>query len=180
MNVERARERLGAQEAKGFSDLTDQDVDRLGQNVLHEDARVYLRGCLPRSPFDTKGLLFLSSSRLKREIEEFAPGVYIAPFGFVPIATTATGDAICLDGRYGGVVFAAHNWFDEDEICYINFQTGQLDGFDEYTEDNVRFATVMLASNPNEFLDLLMDGKLASQLAMLSGSTKEEFDAPSP
>ncbi len=114
--------------------------------------RDYLRWCVPNQDYFASGLRVLGLGSLLREnLEAASPGQFIFPFGYLTIATSVGGNALCLDGTNGQVVWAAHDSFFDGLITYRDHE-GQWVDVQEYSPYNVALAVRVVDRDAERFL----------------------------
>lgn len=104
-----------------------QDVAALSEFVdvaTHPDVRDYLRHCLPSETYLASQIRVLPWETIGREMGEgSAPGSFIRPFGYLIVATSIGGNALCLHQTTGRVFWADHDSFSDDMVMFQNRTT---------------------------------------------------------
>lgn len=139
-------------------------ADYLGFAELGE----YLKHCTPREVVIASGVRLLPISAIRDEmVEGAAPGSFLRPFGYLVVATSVGGNAICFHGPSGKVFWADHTSFQTDSICYEDRSTRKWKYLYEYNPTNVMQALVELSVDSEKFLVELLDDRLTEKLCSL-------------
>src|ERR1017187_8941244 len=79
----------------------------------------YLRHCLPDEITGATGVRVLPLDAIQKEMAEgAAPGSFVRPFGYLVVATSVGGNAICCHSPSGKVFWADHVSFTADRITF--------------------------------------------------------------
>lgn len=131
----------------------------LGPALVHADIREYVSYCLPSQPFMASGVEVKTFVGI---LEEVAPGVspggVLLRFGYLPIATSISGNAVCLDGVGGTVTWADHESFLGDLVSR-ELPNGAWEDL-PLSAASVKLAMKPLASEIEPFLLRLLRGEL--------------------
>jgi hypothetical protein len=137
--------------------------ERLEPFIAHPQIGRYLGNLTPQEVFGASGVRVLPLDAIREEIQELAPGASLFPYGYLPIATSIGGNAICLHAPTGRVVWVDHGCFDEDDITYEDRSTGKYHTV-PYTPENIEKALVPLADDFETFLADLLHDRLEERL----------------
>lgn len=133
----------------------------------HSDIDQYLRLCLPLVCYGASGLDVLNlEAILEENEEEVTPGGYINPAGFLVVATSIGGNAVCFDVNTGNVYWADHGRFSEVRILSVDSKTGEMECYETLPE-NVIKGMVLLDTSIENFLCELLQDKLEDELEEL-------------
>ena len=139
-------------------------ADFLEQPAIAE----YLRNCLPVEVLGASEVRLLPLDAIEQEMAEgAAPGSFIRPYGYLVVASSIGGNAICFHSPSGKVFWADHVSFAADCISFKERTTGQWKYLYEYTSENVEKALVPLADDIEIFLRDLLTDRLTKQLEAL-------------
>lgn len=144
--------------------------DMLPLNDFLEFAELgeYLNQCTPSETIIASGVRLLPIGAIKDEMTEgAAPGSYLRRFGYLVVATSVGGNAICFHGPSGKIFWADHTSFHDDSICYEDRSTRKWKYLYEYNPANVMQALVELGDNVERFLLELLTDKLTEKLEAL-------------
>ena len=140
-------------------------VDELAGQEPHPDVVEYLSHCLPISTYAASGVRVLPIQAIEREMgEASAPGSFIRPFGYVIIAISVGGNAICAHASTGRVFWANHDSFSSDTIMFENRATRDWEYLYEYSSENVERAMLLLSENVEAFFTDLLADRLSDRL----------------
>ena len=130
----------------------------------HPDLRSYLQTCLSRKGYVASGVRVHNLESIRDEVCPGAgPGGYIFPHGYLVVASSIGGNGVCFHSPSGRVVWADHEGFADDTICYKDRVTGKWHDM-EFTPANIERAVVLLSSDIEEFLEELLTDKLQQKL----------------
>lgn len=144
------------------------DTDSLARfgDIPSSDLREYLTTCLAIESYAASEVTVADFNGLMEEnLGDAAPGGDIFRFGFLSIATSVGGNAVCVDTRTAEVFWADHTYFLDDLISYEDRSTGEyvhLRG--AYTEETVRRALVLLSEDLGSFVESLLRDELTAAL----------------
>lgn len=157
--------------------------NKTGQNPVHYEGNVvekhfgilgnndvfqYIAECLPHHSYIASQVRVHGLGRLLQEnVQAASPGQYIYPFGYLIIATSTGGNAICMHVNTGRVCWADSGYFLEDLISFQDRSSGEWVELFEYTDDNVAQAVVWLEDDTEQFLINLLSDTLTEQLEEL-------------
>ena len=166
MNVEKIT-RLIRQKGCEPLNFGEAEIEELGLSDAVVDVRQYVGACLTKDGLLASGVRLKSLNGIREEnAEPSSPGCHIFPYGYVVIATTIGGNAICLDSKTGNAFWTDHTSYSIDEIKYKDQTTGDWI-YLPFAPDSIPKAMALLSSNLESFfLDLLAD-KLTTQLGSL-------------
>jgi hypothetical protein len=143
------------------------DLRGLDACLGHGDIRDYLSQCLSPTGFVASGVRVHNLNSIRDEVCPGAgPGGYIFPHGYVVVASSIGGNAVCFHSPSGRVVWADHEGFAEDTICYKDRATGQWQET-EITPANIERAVVSVSLDIAMFLRDLLADRLDQQLEAL-------------
>lgn len=168
MNVEKIS-RL-ATEKSGINPTIYDDaaLNSLAEFLEQPDIASYLRNCLPSEVVGASGVRLLPLGAIEQEMfEDAAPGSYIRRFGYLVVATSIGGNAICFHSPSGKVFWADHVSFNSRCISFKERKTGEWKYLYEFTPENVEKALVLLSDNIESFLANLLADRLTAQLEVL-------------
>jgi hypothetical protein len=131
------------------------------------DIRDYFTYCLPVEGYRASNVSVHNLDRIRGEIRKGAgPGGFIFPHGYIVIASSVGGNAICFHSPSGRVVWADHTSFSTDTISFENQATGDW-CYLPFTPENIHKAVVSLNGSIESFLGDLLHDKLTEQLDKL-------------
>jgi len=140
----------------------------LADLLEHPDIASYLRCCVPGQAVGVSGVRLLPLEDIHQEMSQgSAPGSFIRRYGYVVVATSVGGNAICFHSPSGKVFWADHVSFAADSISYKDRATGEWKYLYEYAAENVKRALVPLSDNIESFLEALLTDRLEAQLDAL-------------
>jgi hypothetical protein len=140
----------------------------LSEFLSHPEIGEYLRYCLPSDMVSASGIRLLTLDSILQEMSNgSAPGSFISPFGYIIVATSIGGNAVCVHSPSGRVFWADHTGFGPDSISFKDAATGKWKYHHQYTRENVSEALVPLSDNFEVFLIELLEDRLESQLDAL-------------
>ena len=137
--------------------------ERLEQFIAHPQFGRYLGDLTPQDVFGASGVRVLPLDAIRQEIQELAPGARLFPHGYMPIATSIGGNAVCFHAPTGRVVWADHDSFGADSITYKDRSTGEYHTV-PFTPEHVVQALVPLADDFERFLEDLLHDRLEKRL----------------
>lgn len=129
--------------------------------LTHPQFGRYLRALTPAEGYVASGVRVLSLDAIRQELYELAPGAYLFPHGYMPFASSFSGDAICFHPPTGRVLWADHETFGSDEIVTDDLRTLP------FTSENIALAAVTLADDFDSFLIELLQDRLEARLDAL-------------
>jgi hypothetical protein len=128
----------------------------------------YLQRCLPVKTLGASDVRLLSLEAIELEMAEgAAPGSFLRPYGYIVVATSVGGNAICFHASTEKVFWADHVSFASDCICFKDRTTGQWKYLYEYSPENVQSALVQLSEDIETFLTGLLGDRLTNRLEAL-------------
>ena len=131
------------------------------------DIRDYLSRCLPSHGYVASGVGVHNLLSIRDEVCPGAgPGGYIFPHGYIVVASSIGGNAVCFHSPSGRVVWADHEGFAHGRICYQDRATGKWHDT-EFTPANIEKGVVLLSSDIGTFLRDLLADRLEQQLGAL-------------
>jgi len=131
--------------------------------IAHPQFGDYLRSLTPSEVYGASGVRVLPLDAIREEIQQLAPGTRLLPYGYMPLATSIGGNALCFHVLTGRVVWADHSYFGETTICYRDQGTGDYRTV-SFTPENIALAVVPLADDFAAFLTELLDDRLEQRL----------------
>jgi hypothetical protein len=132
-----------------------------GKVSHHPDIAAYLTHCVCDDGYLAEGLQVCGFSRLLQENHESAAlGKLIHPHGFLVLATSIGGNALCADAGTGHVYWFGHSQFTEHWIMWKDAETGELREADEYSPENIRAAGIKVADSVEKVFHDLFAGEL--------------------
>jgi hypothetical protein len=147
---------------------TDAALASLAGFLEQHEIADYLRYCLPEEVIEASGARVLPLSAIQEEMAEgAAPGSFVRPFGYLVVATSIGGNAVCFHSPSGKVFWVDHVSFNTKCISFKDRATGQWKYLYEYTPENVQKALVPLSDNIENFLGDLLADRLTKQLEAL-------------
>ena len=160
--AERAGEPARGRERADFAEL---------EPALEDGAiREYLLHCLPDESYGASGVTVLGPRAIRDEVRG-APGQYLLPYDYVPIATSVGGNVVVVHawGDRGAKVFwADHTSFGDDSICYQDRATGEwIDLEPGHTPEKIARALLPLGPDLETFLVALLGDRLTGRLDAL-------------
>lgn len=130
----------------------------------HPDVDEYVRYCLPQRSYQASGVGVLDLQDILEEMHpEAAPGGLIRPFGYLIVASSPGGNAVCFQCATGKVFWVDHESFVDGEISFQNRSTDQWEFLHEYSPENVERAMVPLSDNIETFLIALLTDELTAR-----------------
>lgn len=142
----------------------DEELNTVREFLSHPDIADYLRRYLPHEVLGASGVRVLPFSDIEQEMTTLAPGVFVRPYGYLVIATSVGGNAICLHNPSGRVFWADHDSFCADSISYKDRASGEWKYLYQYSAANVEKAMVLLADEIPSFLEDLFSDRLSDKL----------------
>jgi hypothetical protein len=125
----------------------------------HIDVIEYLEKLVPIETYIASGIRVKTANGIIEENEEgVAPGGYLAPYGYLVIATSFGGNAICVNCATGATYWADQSSFTEDEISYENRETGDWVDL-PFSADNILYALIPIEKEFETFLSKLLDNQ---------------------
>ena len=135
--------------------------------LAQRDIRDYLSQCLSPSGYVASGVRVHNLTSIRGEVcPRAGPGGYIFPHGYIVVASSIGGNAVCFHSPTGRVVWADHEGFADDVICYQDRASGKWHDA-EFTPANIEKAVVLLSADIGNFLSDLLADKLEQQLEAL-------------
>jgi hypothetical protein len=130
----------------------------------HADIRDYLTGCLTVDGYTASGVRIYNLDRIRGEVCVGAgPGGFIFSYGYVVIASSVGGNAVCFHSPSGRVVWADHTSFTDDTISYKDQTTGKW-CYLPFSVENIQRAVVPLNEDIESFLTDLLHDRLETKL----------------
>ena len=168
MNINRIQTLLTQKDRKKPKAYADGVLASLAEFLEQTQIADYLRHCLPDEVIDASGVRVLPLSAIQDEMAEgAAPGSFVRPFGYLVVATSIGGNAICFHSPSGKVFWGDHVSFNTKSIKFKDRATGQWKYLYEYSPENVQKALVPLSDNIENFLSDLLTDRLNAQLDAL-------------
>lgn len=168
MNVNAIMNLVEQKTGKQSKTCSDDALASLAEFLEQPDIADYLRHCAPDEVVGASGVRVLPLAAIEEEMAKGAsPGSFIRPYGYLVVASSIGGNAVCLHSPTGKVFWADHTSFAPDCISYKDRSTGEWKYFYEYTPANVQKALVPLSDNIERFLTDLLSDRLTEQLEAL-------------
>lgn len=168
MNVKNIVDLVAQKSGKQPKPWDDTALSSLAEFLEQPVIADYLRNCLPVEVLGASDVRLLPLDAIEQEIAEgAAPGSFIRPYGYLVVASSIGGNAICFHSPSGKVFWADHVSFAADCISFKDRATGQWKYLYEYTPENVEKALVPLADDIESFLNDLLVDRLTKQLEVL-------------
>jgi hypothetical protein len=140
----------------------------LNEFLVQPDICDYLLNCLPRDVVIASGVRLLPLRFIENEMAEgAAPGSFVRPYGYLIIATSIGGNAVCFHSPSGNVLWADHTSFTTSNISYEDRKSKEWKYFHEYSINNVRKAMVPLGDDIETFLCSLLSDQIVECLDAL-------------
>lgn len=141
-----------------FRKATDDEINNLvslGKNQLPEEFIELYRNAMPVKEIEISGIVFYPAERIIAENTDYVPGANILPYGLFTFASTADGDAVCIDLEYKD-----HTVFqcpcdllsDETQIAFYKKQMISL----PFNYKTITEFSGCIAENIDEFLEMLI------------------------
>jgi hypothetical protein len=143
-------------EHKAFNDQLEAIFD-------HPELFEYLSTLTPEETYMASGITVLTVDAIKNEIQQFAPGALLFSYGFLPLASSVGGNIISFHKPTNRIVWADHDSFNGNQICFKDRTTKQWRWI-PFRPENIDQALVLLATDLKTFLDDLLNDKLEKQL----------------
>jgi hypothetical protein len=164
MNSERIISLVTAKAGSPSVRFEHHQLQDLAASMAHADIRDYLTCCLPVDGYAASGVRIHSLDRIRDEVCAGAgPGGYIFPHGYVVIASSVGGNAVCFHSPSGHVVWADHESFSDDSISYEDRTTGDW-RYLPFAAENIQRAVVPLSDDIESFLTDLLHDRLETKL----------------
>jgi hypothetical protein len=165
MNVDRIRGLVRERSGDEPETYADADLAGLEAFTTQADVSEYLRLCLPKSTCIASDVSILNLSEMRDNMcEGAAPGGFLKPFGYLVVATSVGGNAVCFHSPSGSVVWANHDSFRSTSIAYEDKLISKWVYFYDYTPENVAKALVSLSPSIENFLLDLLSNRLSARL----------------
>ena len=140
------------------------DLADLKQFLVNDDIKNYLTRLLTPEGYDVSGVGVMSLESIRGELYA-SPGVNIAPYGYLPIASDGGGNAICF-GVDGKVYWADHTGWAEDYINFKNRETGEWNEI-PFIAENIPKALDLLSEDIPSFLERFLADEMEDELEAL-------------
>jgi hypothetical protein len=168
MDVDRLRNLVSSKSGHAPETTDERAIAPIRELLKHTDVEEYARFCLPGKTYRVCGSAVQCLGDIIGEMHpEAAPGGWIGSYGYLIIASSAGGNAVCLQSSTGKVFWADHESFADDSIGYQNRSTGDWVFFEEYSAERVEEAMVPLSESLEEFLTALLTDQLEETLDSL-------------
>ena len=129
--------------------------------------REYLTTCLASEGYVASGVWVKDLTGLRAEnAAGTAPGGYIFPHGFLVIATSVGGNAVCVSSHTGEVCWVDHSSFARNRISYKDKKTGKWVNL-PFAVRHIPHAMIVLSPRLDLFLDELLTGGATERLEKL-------------
>jgi hypothetical protein len=167
VDVEKIVELVRSKAGTSPEPVDDVRLAPLGRFLENQDVREYLSRCLAKRGYVASGVNVKAFSELLDEnIGEASPGRYIGPYGYLVIATSIGGNAICLHSPSGRVFWVDHSSIYDGGVSFQNKLTGEWTDL-PISAENVGAALKPLAEQLEPFLVRLLGDDLLSDLELL-------------
>ena len=164
MNTDRIRSLVTGKAGRAPVEYQAGDLGDLAGCFGHSDVHDYLSHCLPPKGYVASGVRVHDLKSIRDEVCPGAgPGGYIFPHGYVVVASSIGGNAVCFHSPSGRVVWADHEGFADETICYKDRATGEWHDAD-LTSANIERAVELLSPDIGRFLEDLLADRLRHQL----------------
>lgn len=168
MNIQSITTLLAEKSGSQSVTIGDEALICLSDFLVQSDIADYLRHCLPQEVLEASGIRLLPLDAIVQEMNEgVAPGGYIRPFGYLVVATSIGGNAICFHSISGQVFLVDHTSFADDCISYKDRVTDKWQYIYEYTPENVAKPMIHISDDIEGFLNELLTGQLTEKLETL-------------
>jgi hypothetical protein len=168
MNVKTVVDLVAQKSGKQPKPCDDAALSSLAEFLEQPAIGDYLRNCLPVEVLGASDVRLLPLDAIEQEMAEgAAPGSFIRPYGYLVVASSIGGNAVCFHSPSGKVFWADHASFASDCISFKDRITCQWKYIYEYTPENVEKALVLLADDIESFLKDLLADRLTKQLESL-------------
>jgi hypothetical protein len=142
-------------------------VDRFTPCLGHEDVREYLSECITAEGLSASGMAVKDRELLEEEnLYQASPGMYVFDYGYLVIATSVGGNAVCLDGNSGGVVWVDHSSLSDFGVSYKDRETNEWVDL-PLDAENLRKALIPLSDDIESFLVRFFGDELTATLDAL-------------
>ena len=109
MNINRIQNLLTQKTGKKPKAYSDAALVSMVEFLEQTQIADYLRHCLPDEVIEASGVRVLPLDAIQKEMAEgAAPGSFLRPFGYLVVATSVGGNAICFHSPSGKVFWADH------------------------------------------------------------------------
>lgn len=127
----------------------------------HPDIVTYLTHCVCDEGYVAEKLRIFGFSRLLEEnLESVVPGDLIHPFGFLVLANSVGGNAMCADAGTGHVYWFGRSQFSEFSITWKDPVTGESQVTEDYSAESIRKAGIKLSDSLEQVFHDLFAGEL--------------------
>ena len=168
MNANTIRNLLEQKAGKLPKMRSHEELQSLAEFLEQPDTADYLQHCVPDDVIAASGVRLLPINAIEQEMAEgAAPGSFIRPFGYLIVATSIGGNAVCIHSATGKVFWADHDSFSDDSISYKDRASEDWKYLHEYTPANVEKALVPLSNNIESFFIDLLSDRLTEKLDAL-------------
>jgi hypothetical protein len=138
-------------------------LSRFERLLAQRDIRDYLLHCLPAESYTASGVGVADLERLEAEnLEHATPGLYLFPRGYLVIATSVGGNAVCVH-ESGRVYWFDHSSFYDDRVSYKDRATNQW-VYETLGDESMARAGVLLSPDLEPFLEQLLTDQLEERL----------------
>ncbi len=168
MNIETVVDLVAKKSGKQPKHYDGTALSSLADFLEHPAIADYLRNCLPIQVLGASDVRLLPLKAIEQEMGVgSAPGSFIRAYGYLIVAASIGGNAVCFHSPSGKVFWADHDSFTSDSISFKDRTTGQWKYLYEYNPENVEKALVPLANDIEIFLKDLLADRLTRQLEEL-------------
>lgn len=149
-------------------DLRQDAPDQFSAVAASGAIKAYLVECVVTESFTASGVAVAGLERLVAEnLGGASPGCFVYPHGFLVVATSVGGNAICLDAETDAVYWLDHSSFSEDFIVFEDPSSGELREFYEYSSQNIRSASKKIGDDIENTICALLGDELTEVLEAL-------------
>src|SRR5438552_2616313 len=146
MNVNAIANLMARRSGKQPKTLDDDALVAVAEILEQPDIADYLRHCLPEDVVEASDIRLLPLDAIEQEMAVgTAPASFVRSYGYLVVATSVGGNAICFHSPTGKVFWADHDSFSPDSISYKDRSSGDWKYLYEYTPANVEKALVPLS-----------------------------------
>lgn len=165
MNTESIRQLIAAKGVE-LDAVSPNRVQKFVRVLDNSNIRDYLTNCISRDGFRASGLSVKNLETLEMEnLDEAAPGMYIYPYGYLVVATSVGGNALCFHAVTNRVYWANHGNFYDDQVSYRDVSGLWVDA--AATSDNVEKAMALVDEDIETFLPKFLRDEFEDRLDAL-------------
>lgn len=162
MDVAKIKTLIGVK-AVATASYSVEELSAFERFLRNADIRDYLTECLPQEHYAASGIGVAALKGLEDEnLSAAAPGMYIFPRGYLVVATSVGGNAVCFH-ESGAVYWFDHTGFYDDRVSYKNRRTQEWI-YEDMTDESIARAGVLLSQTVEPFLEQLLRDDLTERL----------------